>query len=366
MQIVLATDAWLPQVNGVTTTLGRCVDAIRQRGHRVEVVSPDRFRTVPCPRYPEIRLALAPGRAVARILDSAAPDAVHIATEGPLGLAARRWCRRRGMPYTTSFHTRFPEYLRVYAGLPESLGYRILRWFHGPAVRTLVPTRAVQADLERRGFRHVVRWMRGVDATLFRPRGERFYDLERPIFLYAGRVAAEKNIEAFLRLDLPGSKVVVGDGPLRERLQRRHPEVLFAGFRFGEDLARHYAGADVFVFPSRTDTFGIVMLEANASGLPVAAYPVTGPVDVVRQGVTGVLDEDLRAACLAALELDRSACVDHARSQSWERCGEMLLENLAVVGSERGSVAAARDLRSADPSASDRPRERTEPPRSAG
>lgn len=331
MQIVLATDAWLPQVNGVTTTLGRCVEVIRQRGHRVEVVSPDRFRTVPCPRYPEIRLALAAGRPVARILDGVAPDAVHVATEGPLGLAARRWCRRRGMPYTTSFHTRFPEYLKVYAGLPKSVGYRLLRWFHGPASRTLVPTRAVQVDLERRGFRHVVRWTRGVDATLFRPRDERFFDLERPIFLYAGRVAAEKNVEAFLDIELPGSKVVVGDGPLRARLEHRHPEVHFAGFRFGDDLARHYAGADVFVFPSRTDTFGIVMLEANASGLPVAAYPVTGPVDVVRQGVTGVLDEDLRAACLAALGLDRSACVAHARNQSWERCADMLLENLAVV-----------------------------------
>lgn len=328
MQIALATDAWLPQVNGVTTTLGRCVAELEELGHTVEVIAPHRFRTVPCPRYPEIRLAVAAAGAVARILDRVDPDAIHIATEGPLGLAARRWCRRQRRAFTTSFHTRFPEYLRAYAGLPTGVGYRVLRWFHGPAVRTLVPTPAVRRTLEERGFGGVVEWTRGVDAEQFWPRDEPFFDLPRPIFLYVGRVAVEKNIAAFLALDLPGSKVVVGDGPLRAQLERRHPEVHFAGFRFGDDLARHYSGADVFVFPSRTDTFGIVMLEANASGLPVAAFPVTGPIDVVRPGITGVLDDDLQAACLAALKLDRSACVAHARSLSWRRCAELLLTYL--------------------------------------
>ena len=341
MRIALATDAWLPQVNGVTTTLGRCVSELEELDHVVEVVAPHRFRTVPCPRYPEIRLACGAGRAVRRILDRVDPDAVHIATEGPLGLAARRWCRRRGRPFTTSFHTRFPEYLRAYAGLPVGLGYRLLRWFHGPAARTLVPTPAVRRTLESHGFRRVVEWTRGVDCDLFHPRPQPFFDLPRPIFLYAGRVAVEKNIGAFLDLELPGSKVVVGDGPLRTALERRHPAVHFAGFRFGEDLASHYAGADVFVFPSLTDTFGVVMLEANASGLPVAAFPVTGPVDVVRDGVTGVLDRDLRAACLAALELDPAACVAHARTMSWRRCAELLLANLEPWPPE---VATAGDV----------------------
>ena len=328
MRLTLVTDAWLPQVNGVTTTLSRCRDEIEARGHPVTVISPEGRRTVPCPRYPEIRLALTNHTSVWRQIEASRPDAVHIATEGPLGLAARRWCRRRGHPFTTSFHTRFAEYLRVYTGLSERIGYRLLRWFHGAAVRTLAPTPSVRDVLESHGFSGVVCWSRGVDADLFHPRQKPFFDLSRPIFLYVGRVAAEKNIEAFLALDLPGSKVVVGDGPERERLQRRHPEVHWAGFCFGEELAQHYAGADVFVFPSRTDTYGVVMLEANASGLPIAAYPVTGPVDVVRDGDTGVLDHDLRAACLAALELDPAACVAWARSQSWGRCAEILLASL--------------------------------------
>jgi glycosyltransferase involved in cell wall biosynthesis len=331
VRISLVTDAWLPQVNGVTTTLTRCRDELETRGHRVDVISPDLFRNVPCPRYPSIRLALWPPRRVARLLDGHRPQAIHIATEGPLGLAARLYCGRRRLPFTTAYHTRFPEYLRVYAGVPEGLGYRALRWFHGPAHRTLVPTPTLKAELEAHGFGHLVGWVRGVDTELFRPRPGDVYPLPRPIFLYAGRVAAEKNIEAFLALDLPGSKVVVGDGPARARLAAAHPEVHWAGMRHGEDLARHYAGADVFVFPSRTDTFGVVMLEAFASGLPVAAYPVTGPVDVVDDGVTGVLDDDLGAACRRALELDRTACRSRALELSWGRCAEMLLDNLAVI-----------------------------------
>lgn len=331
MRISLVTDAWLPQINGVTTTLTRCRHEIEAQGHVVNVISPDLFRNIPCPGYPSIRLAVRPWPGVKRRLDEQRPQAIHIATEGPLGLAARLYCGRRRLPFTTAFHTRFPEYLRVYARIPEGLSYRALRWFHGRAHRTLVPTETLKSELEAHGFHHLVRWMRGVDTGLFHPRAGDFYDLERPIFLYAGRVAAEKNIEAFLGLDLPGSKVVVGDGPARARLQAKHPGVHWAGMRVGEDLAEHYAGADVFVFPSNTDTFGVVMLEAFASGLPVAAYPVTGPVDVVEHGVTGFLDEDLATACRRALELDPGVCRAHALTLSWRRCAGMLFDNLAVI-----------------------------------
>jgi glycosyltransferase involved in cell wall biosynthesis len=331
LRIALVTDAWLPQINGVTTTLSRCRAEIESRGNKVTVISPDLFRTVPCPRYPQIRLAIRPGRKVGRLLESCHPDAIHIATEGPLGIAARLYCGRRDIPFTTAFHTKFAEYLRVYALVPTAFTYRLQRWFHGRAHRTLVPTASLQTELEGRGFENLVQWVRGVDTELFRPRDEDFFGLARPIFISVGRVAHEKNLQAFLDLDLPGSKVVVGDGPAREALERAHPEVLWAGFRTGEDLARHYAGADVFVFPSRTDTFGVVMLEANASGLPIAAFPVTGPIDVVQPGVTGVLDHDLARACREAVGLDRDACRDHAQTLSWSRCAQIMLANLATI-----------------------------------
>jgi glycosyltransferase involved in cell wall biosynthesis len=325
------TDAWLPQVNGVTTTLSRCRQEIEDHGHEVRVITPDLFKTVPCPRYPEIRLALWSWREVHRMLRERQPAAIHIATEGPLGLAARSFCRRNGLPFTTSFHTKFPDYVRAYVGVPKRLTYRAVRWFHGAAERTLVPTPSIQNELEDHGFSNIVCWTRGVDTALFRPRDEPFYELPKPVYLYAGRVAVEKNLAAFLELELPGSKVVVGDGPARERLERRHPDVHWAGFRFGEDLAQHYAGADVFVFPSLTDTFGVVMLEANACGLPIAAYPVPGPADVVRNGTTGILDEDLGAACRRALDISPSSCRQWALHHSWERCARMLFENLAVI-----------------------------------
>jgi glycosyltransferase involved in cell wall biosynthesis len=331
LSITIVTDAWLPQINGVTTTLSRCRSEIERRGHRVDVISPDLFRNVPCPRYPHIRLALGAGRKVRRLLAASRPDAVHIATEGPLGIAARRFCGRRGVPFTTAFHTRFADYLKVYAGVPVAVTLKLQRWFHGGGQRTLVPTPSMKKELEASGFEHLVEWVRGVDTELFRPREEDFYGFPRPVFLSVGRVAAEKNLAAFLQLDLPGSKVVVGDGPARAALERAHPEVHWAGFRVGEDLARHYAGADVFVFHSRTDTYGVVMLEANASGLPVAAFPVTGPIDVVQPGVNGILDEDLGAACRRALDIDRAACRHHAESLSWERCAAVLLDNLAPI-----------------------------------
>ncbi|HKJ95434.1 MAG TPA: glycosyltransferase family 1 protein, partial [Gammaproteobacteria bacterium] len=296
MRIVITTDAWRPQVNGVVTTLSRVGAALEADGHEVMFVTPEGFATVGLPTYPEIRLSLLPGRRVARRLDAFAPDAIHIATEGPLGMAARRYCRRRGLPFTTAYHTQFPRYVRLRAPIPPRLTYAWLRRFHAPAARTMVPTPAMARELAGHGFDHVVVWSRGVDTDVFRPWGKDGLDLPRPVSLFVGRVAVEKNLEAFLDLDAAGTKVVVGDGPDRERLSRRYPEVVFTGYRFGEELARTVAAADVFVFPSRTDTFGLTMLEAMACGVPVAAYPVTGPRDVVIDGVTGCLDDSLGRA----------------------------------------------------------------------
>lgn len=331
MRLALVTDAWLPQVNGVVRTLGHTIREVEAAGHEVTVISPAQFRTIPCPTYPEIRLALFAGRAVRRRLDALDPDAVHVSTEGPLGLAARNWCVRRRRPFTTAYHTQFPEYVRARAPVPLSVGYAVVRWFHGRATRTLVTTPSMQRQLEARGLRNLHLWGRGVDTELFRPRGKEFLDLPRPVWLYFGRVAVEKGIGDFLALDLPGTKLVVGDGPACEELKRRYPAAVFAGYRHGEDLATHISASDVFVFPSRTDTFGLVLLEAMACGIPVAAYPVTGPIDVVRDGVTGVLREDLREAALAALRLDPAACRAHALAHSWEASTRQFLTALAPV-----------------------------------
>ncbi len=327
MRIALATDAWHPQVNGVVTTLLATRAELERRGHQVLTITPQGLPSLPCPSYPEIPLALGAGREVARRLEGFSPEAIHIVTEGPLGLAARRWCLRHGVGFTTSYHTRFPEYLRLRLPVPLGLGYAAMRWFHAPAARTMVNTAKMEEELRHQGFHHLVHWGRGVDTKLFRPRvGRRPGD--PPIFLYAGRVAVEKNIEAFLSLDLPGEKVVVGDGPDRAMLSRRHPTAHFVGMQHGEALARHLATADVFVFPSRTDTFGLVMLEAMACGVPVAAYPVTGPVDVVEHGVSGWLDEELGVAAQRALDLDRTETRRHAERFSWERCTDEFLTNL--------------------------------------
>ncbi|MGA7800144.1 MAG: glycosyltransferase family 1 protein [Gammaproteobacteria bacterium] len=335
MRVAIVTDAWQPQVNGVVRTLSRTGEELQARGYQVCFVTPQAFRTVPCPTYPSIRLALWPGRRLADLMDRFAPTAVHIATEGPLGLAGRAYCRARGLAFTTSYHTRFPEYVRLRAPIPVNLSYRFLRWFHGGACRTLVATPSMRRQLVGHGFENVVIWSRGVDTELFRPRPKDYLQAPRPIAMYVGRVAVEKNIEAFLALDLPGTRYVVGDGPDLEALRRRHPEVRFTGFQFGEELARHLAAADVFVFPSRTDTFGLVLLEAMACGVPVAAYPVTGPVDVVRQGVTGVLGEDLQQAALAALGLSARACRAYALAHTWRAATREFLGHLefnAVVG----------------------------------
>ena len=319
MRIAIVTDAWKPQVNGVVQTLSMTRDELESLGHEVHMVTPEGRRTIPLPTYAEIRLAVFPGRSVRRELDAFDPDCVHIATEGTLGLAARNYCRRRQLPFTTAYHTQFPEYVRARAPIPIACTVWLLRWFHRPAARTMVPTLRIRKKLESRGFENVVLWSRGVDTHLFSPR-ERFdYDLPRPIWIYMGRVAVEKNIEAFLDLDLPGSKVIIGDGPDKKRLEARYTDSHFLGYRFGRELAAHMAGGDVFVFPSRTDTFGIVMLEAMACGLPVAALPVEGPVDVVTSDRVGALDEDLGAACERALKLDGQACRAFVEDRSWRR-----------------------------------------------
>ncbi len=320
MRLLVVTDAWHPQVNGVVRTLDTVVSHLTAGGDTVEVIGPDRFRTLPLPSYPEIRLVLRPRRRLAQLVEAFGPDAVHIATEGPLGWAMRAICLERDWRFTTSFHTRFPDYLQARTGLPPGLAWGMLRRFHAAGSGVFAATASLRAELARRGFANVRPWTRGVALDQFHPgAAEAWAGLPRPISLYVGRVAVEKNIEAFLRLDLPGSKVVVGDGPQRAQLQRRYPGVHFAGWRQGAALASAYAGADVFVFPSLTDTFGLVLLEAMACGTPVAAFPVTGPLDVVAPG-TGVLSADLRAAVLAALDCDRNACRRHAEGFSWPAC----------------------------------------------
>jgi len=331
MRILIATDAWLPQVNGVVTTLRNTVRELEALGHGVRLITPEGFRTVPCPTYPEIRLALAPGPRVARMIDEFEPDAVHIETEAPLGLAARRHCIDAGRPFTTAYHTQFPEFIHARCRLPLAVSYRWMRWFHRPAGAVLVATAAMRRRLEQWGFGNLATWTRGVDTELFAP-APRENLTRRPIFLYAGRVAVEKSIEDFLKLDLPGSKWVVGDGPARRSLQARFPDALFHGVKHGKDLAYFYQQADVFVFPSRTDTFGLVLIEAMACGTPVAAYPVTGPIDVVRDPAVGVLSADLRTAALAALQLDRVPVSRYAEQYSWGAATRQFVANLRTPG----------------------------------
>jgi 1,2-diacylglycerol 3-alpha-glucosyltransferase/glucuronosyltransferase len=329
VKIAIVTDAWRPQTNGVVQTLCTTAQTLRAGGHEVLIVEPGQFRTFPCPTYPEIRLAWFPYRRLAKLLREVAADCIHIATEGTLGLAARSWCRRNRFPFTTSYHTQFPEYVRARAPIPLAVSYAHLRRFHAAAARTMVATPTLQKTLESRGFRHIVRWTRGVDVQLFKPGDKQFLNLPRPIFGYVGRVAVEKNIEAFLSLDLPGTKLVIGDGPERLALQARFPETVFVGYKFDAELAAHVGAMDVFVFPSRTDTFGLVLLEALACGVPVAAYPVTGPIDVIENGTTGVLGEDLLTAALAALKLDATKCRAFALAHTWEAATKQFLGNLA-------------------------------------
>ncbi|CAN5269807.1 glycosyltransferase family 1 protein [soil metagenome] len=328
MKIAIITDAWHPQVNGVVRTHTHLIAELRKLGHEVLLLSPDLFYNVPCPTYPEIRLALNPGGKIKKLLANFAPDAVHISTEGPLGISARKLCLRQKLPFTTAYHTRFPEYLRAKAGVPTSITYWLLRRFHGPSKAVMVPTASMKEALTESGFCNVVEWTRGVDTELFYPRDKSFLSLPRPIFAYIGRVSVEKNIGAFLELDLPGSKLVVGDGPQLKEMEKRYPQAHFVGSKSGEELAKHYAAADVFVFPSRTDTFGLVVLEALASGLPVAAYPVTGPKDIIGGFAVGALSENLQEAALLAQHLDPAACRKFAESKSWRVCAEQFLAHL--------------------------------------
>jgi glycosyltransferase involved in cell wall biosynthesis len=334
MRIAIVTDAWFPQVNGVVRTLSAVADELAKIGHEIKVVSPEGRRSLPMPFYPEIPLAFATSGSLGRDLTRIAPDAIYIATEGPLGWAARAWCMRRNIPFSSGFHTRFADYLALRLPVPglAALSWSILRKFHGASRNVLVPTRSVAHDLEGRGFVNVKTWTRGVDHALFRPYERTALDLPRPISLYAGRVAPEKNIEAFLSLDLPGTKLVIGDGPQRAELERRFPRAVFFGYRFGEELARMMASADVFVFPSLTDTFGLVMLEAMACGTPIAAFDVPSPIDVIEEGITGALDKHLKLAVLRALSLDRVKVHEGSRRFTWQRTAQILVESLVPIG----------------------------------
>jgi glycosyltransferase involved in cell wall biosynthesis len=336
MKLALVTDAWAPQTNGVVRTLMRTRDELIGMGHTVEVISPDLFNGFPCPTYPEIKLAFMPGRKIARTMAAFQPNAIHIATEGPLGHAARGYCLSKSLPFTTAYHTRFPEYVEARFAVPVGLSYAWLRRFHGRSRSIMVATQSIESDLVSRGFGNIRRWSRGVDTTLFKPKGhwgdKALLNLPRPIHLFVGRVAIEKNIEAFLSLDLPGSQVVIGDGPQLEQLKRKFPKAYFLGKKVGEDLARHYAAADVFVFPSLTDTFGLVILEALASGLPVAAFPVPGPRDILQGTDAGALDRDLGAAVKKALALSAAQCRALAERFSWKAATEQFLGNLAPFG----------------------------------
>jgi glycosyltransferase involved in cell wall biosynthesis len=334
MRIAIVTDAWFPQVNGVVRTLSAVADELVTFGHEVKVVSPEGRRSFPMPFYPEIPLAFASSRSIGRELTTIAPDAIYIATEGPLGWAARNWCVRRKIPFSSGFHTRFADYLALRLPLPglAALSWSILRKFHGPSRNVLVPTRSIAQDLEGRGFANIKTWTRGVDHALFRPYERTALDLPRPISLYAGRLAPEKNIEAFLSLDLPGTKLMIGDGPQRPELERRFPQAVFFGYRFGQELARMMASADVFVFPSLTDTFGLVMLEAMACGTPIAAFDVPSPIDVVEEGITGALDKHLKLAILRALSLDRDKVHQGSRRFTWKRTAQIFVDSLVLIG----------------------------------
>lgn len=322
----MVTDAWRPQINGVVHTLERLSETLAASGIQTQFLTPAGFRTLPLPTYPDIRLALTTPRNVARLIEQTKADHVHIVTEGPLGFMARRHCLSTGRPFTTSYHTRFPEYLRARLPVPEDWTYRWLRRFHNAGQGTLVATPSLAKDLGSRGFIKLKPWTRGVDTDLFKPDRRRELDFPKPVFLCVGRVAVEKNLPAFLDLDLPGTKVIVGDGPELGRLRERYPKAVFLGHRPTEELADLYASAEVFVFPSRTDTFGNVIVEALASGAPVAAFPVTGPVDIVGDGKGGVVSDDLRKAALAALDIDRGEARTKALRYSWFACAEMFMD----------------------------------------
>jgi glycosyltransferase involved in cell wall biosynthesis len=364
LKITIATDAWEPQTNGVVTTLKATIGKLGEMGHEVRVISPQGLMSIPAPSYPEIRLAIAPWFHIAREIKSFRPHAIHIATEGPIGVAMRRYCRRHKLPFTTAYHTRYPEYLNARWPIPLSVSYAWLRRFHGAAARTFVSSDSLRTQLSSMRFEHLHQWQRGVNLELFRPLDgplpAELAGLPRPIMAYMGRVAVEKNIESFLKLDVPGTKLVIGNGPARAALSERYPKALFIGYRFGDELAAMLSAADVFVFPSLTDTFGLAMIEALACGAPVAAFPVPGPIDVIEPGVTGVLNEDLAVAIRSALLLNRQVCAERAKAFTWEAATEQFLEGLEPIPagaraalSAPGSAMIASNGNRSQPSAGD-------------
>jgi glycosyltransferase involved in cell wall biosynthesis len=342
MRILIATDAWHPQVNGVVRTLTALAKSASGLGAEIEFLTPDGFPSLPVPTYPGLRMAWPNQRKIASRIEAAPPDAIHIATEGPIGWAVRAYCRRRRLALTTSYTTRFPEYIAARSIVPTSISYAVLRYFHSAAAMTMVATASLKRELGARGFERLGTWTRGVDTDLFRPDKAVEFDLPRPIFMTVGRVAVEKNLEAFLSLNLPGSKVVIGDGPQRALLERRYPKVRFLGEKIGAELSAHFAAADVFVFPSLTDTFGVVQLEALACGTPVAAFPVTGPLDVIADHPVGALDKDLRTACIRALGMSREACRNFALTRSWENSARQFIDNLSALQPSRSLWPARR------------------------
>lgn len=345
MRVLIATDAWHPQVNGVVRTLTSLAGAAKALDVEIDFLTPDGFRSWPLPTYPGLRIALPSGREIGRRIERAAPEALHIATEGPIGWAARAYCRRNRLAFTTSYTTRFPEYVSVRTGIPASVGYAVLRHFHDAAAMTMVATPSLRQELSERGFKRLGFWTRGVNTELFHPDSPAKLDLPGPIFTTMGRVAVEKNLEAFLSLDLPGTKVVIGDGPQKAGLEKKFPDVVFLGEKKGADLTAHLAAADVFVFPSLTDTFGVVQLEALACGTPVAAFPVTGPKDVIADHPIGAIDHDLREACLRALTMSRETCRNFALERSWENSARQFVGNLTSLQPSRVLRASPRMAR---------------------
>ena len=331
MRIVLISDAWHPQINGVVTTVTNTVAALNKLGHEVELITPDRFKTYPWPGYPDVGMAFLCGPRLRPIIEAFKPDAIHLVTEGSIGYAARRYCREFGYRYTSSYLSRFPEYFKLRTGFPMWLSAAYLRWFHNESSRVMVATASLEDEMRQKGYQRLARWSRGVDTELFRPRDKDFIKDPRPIFMFTGRVAIEKNIEAFLKLDLPGTKYVVGDGTHKDLLAKKYPTVRFAGYQQGENLARYMAAADVFVFPSLTDTFGVVLLEALASGIPVAAYPVQAPKDVITDSEVGVLNNDLKYAAMTALSLNPQTCRRYALDYTWGECTQQFVDNLVPI-----------------------------------
>ena len=326
MKILIATDAWKPQINGVVRCLESTIAELEKKGHEVLVVSPLNFRSFAYPLYKEVRFSILPKRKMKKILRDFSPDRVHISTEGPIGLAARSLCKKQGLEFTSAYHTHFPQYLKQHLGIPEFVTWKYMKWFHSSSLKVLASSETTAQMLKAHGISKSVAWTRGIDRTVFFPReNSEFENMERPILLHVGRVSQEKNIDAFLKLNVPGTKVVVGDGPQRKQLEEKFPNAVFLGWRFGESLARAYSGADVLVFPSRSDTFGMVMIESLACGTPIAAFPVCGPVDIVENGVNGEMNEDLSIAISHALSVSRERCLESSQKWSWENAAEMLI-----------------------------------------